>query len=152
MRQPILLVEDNEDDVFALKRAFRLEKIDNPLIVVGDGQSAVDYLAGGGEFADREKFPLPFMVFLDLKLPYRNGFDVLAWIRTQPELASMVVVILSSSDESVDRLKAQELGARSYLVKPPSPGHLRLFLTSAGRLPRKAEGGPVVMKIHGRPF
>src|SRR3954469_18637827 len=98
----ILLVEDNEDDVFALRRALKKAQIANPVQVAEDGQKAVDYLAGVGHYADREEYPIPRLVLLDLKLPYRNGMEVLAWIRQQRSLDSLPVVILSGSDEARD--------------------------------------------------
>lgn len=121
----ILLVEDNEDDVFAMKRALKLAQITNPLQIVSDGQKAMDYLSGAREFADREKYPLPFIVFLDLKLPYVHGFEILAWMRLKPELSSIVVVVLTSSAEERDHERAYSLGARSYLVKPPTANALK---------------------------
>src|SRR4051812_33398951 len=93
----------------------------SPLQIVTDGQRALDYLSGAGEFSDRQKFPLPFIVFLDLKLPYIHGFEVLAWMRLHPELNRLVVVVLTSSPEEKDHERAYSLGARSYLVKPPTP-------------------------------
>ena len=81
--QALLLVEDNEDDVFLMKRALKGARVVNPLHVVDDGQDALDYLAGTGKFADRANYPLPAVIFLDLKLPYISGHDVLAWIRRQ---------------------------------------------------------------------
>ena len=116
----ILLVEDSDDDVFAMKRALRLSKASNPLQVVTDGQQALDYLSGTGIFSDRERYPLPFIIFLDLKLPYLSGFEVLTWIRRQTSLASVAVVILTGSAEDRDKVQAFELGAQSYLVKPPT--------------------------------
>ena len=77
----ILLVEDNEDDVSLIERAFARAGIDNPLQVVRDGEQAVSYLKAEGEYADRVKYPLPSLVLLDLKMPRRNGFEVLSWIR-----------------------------------------------------------------------
>ena len=77
----ILLVEDNEDDVFLMKRAFKAAGILNPLFLVDDGQKAMDYLEGTGECADRTRHPLPSLIFLDLKLPFVRGLDVLAWLR-----------------------------------------------------------------------
>lgn len=120
----ILLVEDNEDDVFLMKRALQGARVVNPLQVVEDGQQAVDYLAGAGQFADRQTHPLPAVVFLDLKLPYISGHDVLAWIRQQKEFESLVVIVLTSSNEASDLSRCYALGANSYLVKPPTPDQL----------------------------
>jgi len=120
----LLLVEDNEDDVFLMKRALKGARVVNPLFVVEDGQEAVDYLGGAGKFADRANYPLPAVVFLDLKLPFRSGHDVLAWIRQQKELDSLVVIVLTSSNEATDLSKCYSLGANSYLVKPPTPEQL----------------------------
>jgi CheY-like chemotaxis protein len=116
----ILLVEDNEDDIFLMRRALKEAEIRNPLHVVEDGEQAVDYLSGSGQFTDRALFPLPTLVFLDLKLPLKSGHDVLAWIKQHPGLQSLVVIVLTSSDEPSDVAKCYKLGANSYLVKPPS--------------------------------
>src|ERR1051325_559322 len=110
----ILLVEDNEDDIFMMRRALRLGNFTNPLQVVTDGQQAVDYLSGTRQYAIRERHPLPFIIFLDLKLPYLDGFEILKWIRQRPELDSIVVVVLTSSAEMRDQDRAYALGARSY--------------------------------------
>jgi CheY-like chemotaxis protein len=126
----ILLVEDNEDDVFAMQRSLRKAEITNPIQVVNNGQKAVDYLSGNGSYADRNFYPLPSLVFLDLKLPYLDGFEVLAWIRTQPTLDNVAVVILTSSAEEIDRSRASQLGAFTYMVKPPAPQHLTQLITN----------------------
>ena len=120
----ILLVEDNEDDVFLMKRALKAARVMNPLYVVENGQEAVDYLGGAGKFANRESYPLPAVVFLDLKLPLISGHDVLAWIRRQYALESVVVIVLTSSNEASDLSRSYALGANSYLVKPPTPEQL----------------------------
>ncbi|HSK30049.1 MAG TPA: response regulator [Candidatus Limnocylindria bacterium] len=120
----ILLIEDNEDDVFLMRRALQGARVVNPLHVVEDGQEAVDYLGGAGKFADRDMYPLPTVAFLDLKLPYLSGHDVLAWIRKQKELESLVVIVLTSSNEASDLSRSYALGANSYLVKPPTPEQL----------------------------
>ena len=128
MGQPaptILLVEDSEDDVFIMKHALKQAQIANPLQIVTTGQAAMDYLSGSNGYVDREKYPLPFIVFLDLKLPYAHGFEVLAWMRLRRELSSIVVVVLTSSAEEKDHEKAYALGARSYLVKPPTAQALK---------------------------
>lgn len=117
----ILLVEDNEDDVFLTETALKQAGCENPLHVVTDGQEAVDYLSGTGEFGDRRKYPFPSLVLLDLKLPYRSGLDVLAWMGKQELLANMFVAVLTGSNEPSDLKTAYELGAKTYLVKPPTP-------------------------------
>jgi CheY-like chemotaxis protein len=117
---PLLLVEDNEDDVFIFQRAFRRAGLAHPLHTAADGQEAIDYLAGAGKFTDRALHPLPALIFLDLKLPRRSGHDVLAWIAAQPELPSVPVVVLTSSAELRDLKRSRELGALHYLVKPPT--------------------------------
>ena len=116
----ILLVEDNEGDVFIFKRFARKACIPNPVQVVRTGEQALDYLAGRRDYADRDEYPFPFLVMLDLKLPLLDGLDVLQWIRTVPEMDSLSVIVLSSSAEPRDVQRAYELGALSYLVKPPS--------------------------------
>ena len=108
----ILQVEDDENDVFFLKRAFKEAGILECLRVVTDGQEAIDYLSGTGEYADRARFPLPTLVLLDLKLPRKTGFEVLEWVREQP--------CFSSSAQPPDIMGAYELGANSFVVKPPS--------------------------------
>jgi CheY-like chemotaxis protein len=120
----ILLVEDNEDDVFLMRRALAGAGIVNPLQIAEDGQEAIDYLAGVGRYADREAHPLPAIVFLDLKLPIVMGLEVLAWIRANSAFAHTVVVVLTSSNEPSDLKEAYALGANSYVVKPPSPDQL----------------------------
>ena len=121
----ILLVEDNQDDVFFMRRALTAARVVNPLYVVEDGQAAVDYLAGAGKYADRESYPLPAVLFLDLKLPYLSGHEVLAWIRRQKELEALLVIVLTSSNEASDLSRCYALGANSYLVKPPTPDQLQ---------------------------
>jgi len=121
----ILLVEDNEDDVFFMQRAIRACGIDHHVQVAEDGQVAIDYLSGTGQYKDRQKFPLPFLIFLDLKMPRRSGLDVLQWIRTQPHLKTMLVLILTTSREDSDVQRAYELGVISFLVKPPGADQLK---------------------------
>src|SRR5689334_15264869 len=120
----ILLVEDSEDDVFLMQRALKGAGITNPLYVVEDGQEAIEYLSGIGKYSDRDENPIPAIVFLDLKLPIKGGFDVLQWIRDNPELKSLVVVVLTSSNEPSDLKRAYGLGANSYVVKPPTATQL----------------------------
>jgi CheY-like chemotaxis protein len=106
----ILLVEDERNDVFLLQYAFEAAGIANPLRVVEDGQEAVEYLGGAGKYADRDQFPMPCLVLLDLKLPVKSGHDVLRWIQRQPALKALVVIVLSSSREKNDVDTAYQLG------------------------------------------
>jgi CheY-like chemotaxis protein len=114
----ILLVEDDADDATLIQRAFLKAQIANPIQVVRDGDEAVAYLSGAGPYCDRCQFPLPVLILLDLKLPRRSGFEVLAWLRGQTGLKRTPVVVLTSSKETVDVNRAYELGANSYLLKP----------------------------------
>jgi CheY-like chemotaxis protein len=118
-RSVFLLVEDNEDDVFFMQRAFKDAGIKNPLYIVMNGEAAINYLAGREVFADRQKYPLPDMVFLDLKMPGLNGFEVLSWVRQEGGL-TVPVAVLTSSPEEIDMRRARELGADCYLLKPPT--------------------------------
>jgi CheY-like chemotaxis protein len=116
--EAVLLVEDDPNDVFLTQRAFQKAGVANPLQVVNDGEEAVARLSQMGRYGDREKYPLPVLVLMDLKLPRKSGLEVLEWLRGQPGLRRLPVVILSSSKESGDVSRAYELGANSYLVKP----------------------------------
>lgn len=116
----ILLVEDNEEDAFLLRRALRLEKVECTLHVAEDGQEAIEYLDGTGKYADRGNYPFPHLVLLDLKLPYVHGFEVLAWVATQPACKDLKIIILTSSGEERDREKARQFGIKTYFIKPPT--------------------------------
>jgi len=114
----ILLVEDDLNDVFLIQRAFRKANLANPIQVMKDGEAAVLYLSGQEPYADRDRYPLPILMLLDLKLPRRSGLEVLEWLKQQPKLKRLPVVVLTSSREHTDLNRAYDLGANSYLVKP----------------------------------
>ena len=114
----ILLAEDWEPDVMMVQRAFGMAGMRNPLQVVRDGEEAVSYLAGLGQFADRTQHPFPDMLLLDLKLPRMDGFEVLRWVRSQPGGDKLPVVVLTSSQEVYHVHRAYALGANSFLLKP----------------------------------
>jgi CheY-like chemotaxis protein len=101
----------------------RKMQVANPVQVAADGQQAIDYLQGAGRFADRETFPLPCLILLDLKLPHVMGLDVLKWIRQQPG-EPLVVIVLTASAEHGDIAAAYRLGANAFLTKPPESGKL----------------------------
>ena len=119
----ILLVEDDEDDVFLMRRALKAAGITNVLRVLEDGQEAVDYL-GGTANPGGAALNLPKVIFLDLKLPVIMGLEVLAWVKGQPFLQNVAVVVLTSSNEPSDLKEAYRLGATSYVVKPPTADQL----------------------------
>lgn len=116
----VLYVEDEPDDVFFLRSAFRAVQVAAELRDVGDGRSAMAYLAGEGDYADRVRHPVPALVLLDLNLPILSGFEVLRWIRAQPPLRELPVAVFSSSGRPEDRRLATELGAQDYIEKPAS--------------------------------
>jgi len=124
MPKKVLIAEDDPTDVFLLQRAFAAAKVSATLHVVRDGQEAIDYLEGHDGFADRNAYPLPDLMLLDLKMPKLNGFDVLGWLRQKPGLKRLLVTILTSSDQPNDINRAYDLGANSYLVKPHGTNEL----------------------------
>ena len=114
----ILLVEDSPHDEVLTLRALKKVNICNNVVVVRDGQQALDYLFRSGEFADRDGPDLPTVVMLDINLPKVNGLDVLARLRADPTTKLLPVVMLTSSDEEYDRLQSYKNGANSFVRKP----------------------------------
>ncbi len=128
----ILVVEDNDDDIILVQRALKKAGVTNPMSVVRDGEEAIEYLAGIGRFQDERVYPVPSMVLLDLKLPKRNGLEVLSWIRSHASLATLPVVVFTTSTQSSDLERAYALGANSYLQKPLNPDETARLLKIAG--------------------
>jgi len=126
----ILVVEDNDDDVFFMKRALKSTATRAEVRFLCDGKFALQYLRGEGEFADRAKHPLPALMFLDLKMPFVSGLELVAAIRGDPVLKKMRVIVLTSSNEQRDRNNAAALGVEGYWVKPVRPGTLAPILAS----------------------
>jgi CheY-like chemotaxis protein len=118
MPKPILYVEDDAHDVFFMRLGMDAAGLKTPLEVVVNGRDAIDYLAGKPPFTDRDRFPLPCLVLLDLNLPLVSGLEVLEWIRGQPQFQSLPVVIFSSSTHQNDQDKARQLGVNDYVLKP----------------------------------
>src|SRR6476661_6558917 len=106
----ILLVEDRQDDITIIAKAFAEAKLDNPVRVVTDGERAMQYLKGEGDYSDRIRNPLPQLILLDLKLPKVDGFEFLKWLREQPEFGHIIVVVLTVSNQVRDVHRAYELG------------------------------------------
>jgi CheY-like chemotaxis protein len=130
----ILVVEDKHYDILLVRRAFAWAKVKVPLHVVTDGDLAVQYLSGAEPYEDRQRYPPPALVLLDLHLPRRSGHEVLAWIRESPECAgvSFTIAVVSTSTEVRDRELALGLGAHQYLVKPLSGEIVVGLLREAG--------------------
>ena len=114
----ILLVDDSENDRLLMRAAFKKAGFDSPPREVQNGEQAIDYLKGEGAHSDRDRFPLPTVMLLDLNMPMKNGFEVLAWLRVQPGLRRLTVVVITASMRVEDVERAFDLGANSFLVKP----------------------------------
>lgn len=125
---PILLVEDNDDDVFLFRRALTASRLSHQLHVAHDGRAAIAFLSEASVTPGR----MPSVVFLDLKLPHLSGFEVLEWIATQPALRDLRVVVLSGCDRRTDAGRAIGLGAHACDLKPLSAANLRKYVESAG--------------------
>lgn len=117
-RPVILLVDDNPHDVVLIRLAFRKVGIIDTIQLVKDGAEAMRYIRGEGNYSDRHQFPIPTLILLDLKMPQTSGFEVLEWIRNQPSLEHVVVVVMSGSKDDSDVEKAYSLRANMYLTKP----------------------------------
>ena len=118
----ILLAEDDPDHVTLILRAFRKGALVNPIFVVRDGEEVVQYLRGVGKFENRDEYPLPSLLLLDLRMPKMNGFEVLDWIRHHPYFSRLRVVVLTTSEDIREVNRAYQLGANSFLVKPTDLG------------------------------
>ena len=154
----ILLVEDDENDVFFFMRAAAEANIRNQISVARDGQEAIEYLSGHNKFADRSTYPLPCLVVLDLKMPRRTGLEVLEWLRAESSLRTIPVIVFSSSAQGADIDRAYKLGANAFIVKPASTDkrtelarlingfwlhHNQPPLGCSGKLPQ-SEGSPMI--------
>ncbi len=129
---PILLIEDDPNDIVLVQRALRRGQIDIETRVVSSVPQARAYLSAEGEYADRVAHPLPLLVLLDLKMPGGNGIELLRWIRAQSGLRRIPVIVLSSSREPADVDDAYDAGCNSYLVKPVAFDALQTMLTTLG--------------------
>jgi CheY-like chemotaxis protein len=123
----ILVAEDQPDDLFLLRQAFKKAQFTSAIYSVCDGVEAQAYLSGESDYSDRSIFPFPDVLLLDLNMPRMNGFDLLAWLREDPRCKRLVVHVLSSSVREVDVRRAYDLGANSYITKPSRLDELVAF-------------------------
>jgi CheY-like chemotaxis protein len=114
----ILLVEDSGNDLMLMRYAFAKAGVKHRVSEVRDGQEAIEYLEDVGPCADRDKHPLPCIIITDLKMPRVDGFGFLKWLQDRPEFSRVPKLVLSASGVEKDRLRAAELGACAYFVKP----------------------------------
>jgi CheY-like chemotaxis protein len=128
---PILIVEDDENDVFFLRKALQLEGISDQIRIVGDGEEAICYLEGRGDYLDRLRFPFPQVIYTDLKMPRKTGFDLLEWLRSRPECAVIPVMVLTTSQLDSDIRKAYQMGANAYIAKTAVFDDLRAMLRAS---------------------
>ena len=125
------MVEDSEDDAIIFTRALKTSGVSGLLKIATDGREAIEYLTRAMN-GDNSDYPLPSLVLLDLKLPHVLGLDVLKWIRSQPPLQTLIVIVLTSSRQESDLDRAYRLGANSYMVKPSTLDELVKMVRSLG--------------------
>ncbi len=114
----ILLIEDDPNDQILIRRAVKKANILNSVFVLGDGEKAIQYLSGEKDYSDRSKHPLPILIILDLKMPKVSGLDVIEYVKKQPLIKRIPIIVLTSSKDTSDINSAYDLGVNSYLVKP----------------------------------
>ncbi len=123
---PVLLAEDNPSDVLLVRRAFQETSTPNPVHAVGDGAEAIQYLAGEGKYADRTAYPFPALFLLDLKMPVKDGLEVLRWLHEHPDIpGKLPVVVLSSAEMPGETQMAYAMDIQACIVKPLSYPELR---------------------------
>lgn len=119
----ILIAEDREDDIVLIRRALEKAGVKNPTHVVRNGEETIAYLKGEASASSEDGCRLPALLLLDLNMPRVDGFDVLRWIRLQPEFKALRVIVFTSSDDIHEANLAYELGANSFMVKPTDFNH-----------------------------
>lgn len=128
MKKPILIADDDDNDVLLMRRAFQEARVINPIEVVSTGEEAIRYLGGEGIYKDRERYPFPILFVLNLQMPRKNGTEVLAWLQTQNNLPTLRIIIASGSTDPRQLQQAIHLGAQWFLHKPPEHENLLKIL------------------------
>ena len=128
INRTILLVDDSKDDTLLIQRAIIQAGIVNPVQAVDGGEEAIAYLKGDGKYSDRERYPFPGIILLDLGMPNCDGFEVLHWIRNKLRIQGLLIIVLSRLDEIRNINRAYALGANSFLTKPGDPRELKQLI------------------------
>jgi CheY-like chemotaxis protein len=144
-----LIVDDDENDIFFVKRAFTEINVHCTFHTLKNGQEVVDYLIGAGPYANRELYPMPMMILMDLKMPVMDGFEVLSWLRARPGVKVIPTIVFSSSDVPSDITRAYELGANSFMTKSVTYEGLLLKLQTLSRYWLEHCKHPVVGEAEG---
>ena len=142
----VLHIDDDPNDAVLLSAAVQKAGVQFLVENVQDGERAMAYLSGVGEYADRQRFPLPALILLDLKMPRADGLEVLKWIRASEEFSATHVLVLSGSELQEDIRQAYATGANSYFVKPIGFEALVNFIRNINAVWLK--GGPAVTPTH----
>ncbi len=148
-RKPILLVDDDENDIFLMQLALKDAQVTAPMVAVRTGQEAIDYLSGEGFYGERSKYPLPRLVLIDLHMPGLDGFEVLEWLQRHPQGPRFFPVVLSASGLECDRERAAALGACDYRVKPNTFDELVQIVREIDLLWLQAAPAPLPEKANG---
>lgn len=140
----MLIADDSEADIFFLLRAFEASQVQNKVFVTRSGRETLDFLAGTGEYKDRNVHPLPRIIFLDLYMPGVSGFDILRWKNSRPEYDESLFIALSNSHSIKDISRAYDLGANTFLTKPMEGSQVHNLLEAYQRFwsfvsPRRIE-------------
>lgn len=128
----ILLADDSPDDIFLIKSAFKKSGFSDPIYIVQNGEEVLRYLKGEGAYADRRRYPVPHLLLLDLNMPRLSGFEVLSWIRGRQEWMCLPVIVLTTSFYGPEIKRAYDLGANSFITKPPEFAQLIASLKEVG--------------------
>jgi CheY-like chemotaxis protein len=126
---PILIADDSDNDVFMLKARCQMARLTNPIVSVADGEATIAYLQGEGIYQNRAEYPYPVLLLLDLKMPRKNGFEVMEWIKAHPAHRQLPIIVLSAFGAAHQISRCYQLGARNFLLKPIDFQSLRKSLS-----------------------
>jgi CheY-like chemotaxis protein len=150
MEHVYLIAEDDQDTQVLIQRAYKQADLAVPVYFVNDGEQTIEYLTGRGKYADRARYPLPAILLLDLKMPFKDGFDVLRWIRAHSDFRKLVVIMFSGSSLERDVEQAFDLGVNSFVMKPVSFSELLQVIMAihhywfgCNHFPQPDDGNPV---------